>query len=416
MKKILIYVCLSILLTLQGCFGMWTDENTSFAENMVDLQGGDLRLYQSKGLMFLSYSEPLRMADQYNTQGEVIGRGFAEEWMKDTAEWLNRDQIRLIKGNLNQKAEIIFSIFAQKGSWWTNQDLSKIYISVIFNDYHKQGVIPVDKILGNARIYKMFKSVDSGLNFKPIHWPKARPIIQVLFDQTGQYGYVIGGNRELWRSSDAGETWKKIVIPQQWILKAETDDDISNNIVKTFDAYYLDEKTKTLYLSCFKYDAKQSSNEVYALPWNEALTDMNQLKPIVVIADVYITAIQSAPEQGLYFLTEKFDFSDFNLQSNKKSAQFIYLSKDKKQHLVELGDRLMLRHLYQGKDGVLVIVGSKVSESYLRFEDMYLISTDQGQSWSFHNNESSATGQTFDTQTNRLWKLENAKLYSKQLD
>ena len=148
---------------------MWTDENTSFAENMVDLQGGDLRLYQSKGLMFLSYSEPLRMADQYNTQGEVIGRGFAEEWMKDTAEWLNRDQIRLIKGNLNQKAEIIFSIFAQKGSWWTNQDLSKIYISVIFNDYHKQGVIPVDKILGNARIYKMFKSVDSGLNFKPIH-------------------------------------------------------------------------------------------------------------------------------------------------------------------------------------------------------------------------------------------------------
>ena len=287
---------------------------------------------------------------------------------------------------------------------------------MIFNDYHKQGVIPVDKILGNARIYKMFKSVDSGLNFKPIHWPKARPIIQVLFDQTGQYGYVIGGNRELWRSSDAGETWKKIVIPQQWQLMMVTDDEIINSIVKTFDAYYLDEKTKTLYLSCFKYDAKQSRNEVYALPWNEALTDMNQLKPIVVIADVYITAIQSAPEQGLYFLTEKFDFSDFNLQSNKKSAQFIYLSKDKKQHLVELGDRLMLGHLYQGKDGVLVIVGSKVSESYLRFEDMYLISTDQGQSWSFHNNESSATGQTFDTQTNRLWKLENAKLYSKQLD
>ena len=169
----------------------------------------------------------------------------------------------------------------------------------------------------------MFKSIDGGQNFKQLNWPKARPIKQVLFDQTGQYGYI---------------------------------------------------------------------------------------------ADVYITAIQSAPEQGLYFLTEKFDFSDFNLQSNKKSAQFIYLSKDKKQHLVELGDRLMLGHLYQGKDGVLVIVGSKVSESYLRFEDMYLISTDQGQSWSFHNNESSATGQTFDTQTNRLWKLENAKLYSKQLD
>ena len=416
MKKTLIYVCLSILLTLQGCFGMWTDENASFAENMVDLQGGDFRFFNSKGLMFQSYSQPLSSADIYNDKGEVIGRDFAEEWMKDTADRLNHDRMRLIKGNLNQNALIVFNDRAQEGSWWANQDLSKIFITTDFYDFHKQGVIPANKILGNARIYKMFKSVDSGLSFKPIYWPKGRPIIQVLFDQTGQYGYVIGGNRELWRSSDAGETWKKIVIPQQWQLMMVTDDEIINSIVKTFDAYYLDEKTKTLYLSCFKYDAKQSRNEVYALPWNEALTDMNQLKPIVVIADVYITAIQSAPEQGLYLLTEKFDFSDFNLQSNKKSAQFIYLSKDKKQHLVELGDRLMLGHLYQGKDGVLVIVGSKVSESYLRFEDMYLISTDQGQSWSFHNNESSATGQTFDTQTNRLWKLENAKLYSKQLD
>jgi len=169
-------------------------------------------------------------------------------------------------------------------------------------------------------------------------------------------------------------------------------------------------------LSCFKYQVQQSINEVYALPWQDNLTDMNQLKAVAIVPDVYITAIQTAPEQGLYFLTEKFDFSNFNLQSNDKSAQFIYYAHQKIQYLVELGDRLILGHLYQGRDRVLMIVGSKVSKSFLRFEDMYLLSKDQGKTWSFNNNESSATGQTFDPQTNRLWKLEEHKLYSKKVD
>lgn len=416
MKKILYFLCLFTSMILQGCLDKWTDEKSSFSENIIDLQGGDFRLHQSKGLMFQSYRQPLNRVDIYNDKGEVIGRDFEEEWMKESSDRLNHEQIRLIAGRFNQKASIIFNEFAQDGSWWVNDDLSKIFITTDFYDFHKQGVLPASKELDNARIHKMFKSIDGGQTFKQLNWSKRKPIVQVLFDQTGQYGYVIGGNRELWRSSDAGETWKKIEIPKQWRLRVKIEDDILNNIVTTFDAYYLDEKTKTLYLSCFKYNMQQSMNEVYALPWRENLTDMNQLKPIAIIPDVYITAIQTESEKGLYFLTEKFDFSNFSIQSNEKSTQFIYFSNNKTQHIVELGDRLKLGVLYQSNDGVLIIVGSKVSENFLRFADVYLVSKDQGKTWSFHSNASSAEGQTFDMRTGRLWRLEAGRLYSKKVN
>jgi len=183
MKKLLTFLCLLTLLNLQGCWDMWNDEKSSFAKNMLDLQGGDLRFYQSQGLMFQVYSEPLRMADRHNEKGEVIGREFAEAWMKDSSDRLNHNQIQLVKGNLNQKASIIFNEFAQEGSWWTSHDLSKIFITTDFFDFHRQGVLPANKELGNARIYKMFKSTDGGQTFKSLNWPKSKSIVQILFDQ-----------------------------------------------------------------------------------------------------------------------------------------------------------------------------------------------------------------------------------------
>lgn len=409
MQSRLIALITSILLTLiQGCNGV-SEEKETFAENMKeDFLSGDFRVFQKTGIFLEKYDQPLKHKDIYNSKGEIVGRDFAEEWMKDPAEGLNRTQMRLIKGDFNQDAKVVFNEFAQRGSWWVSNDLKKIFITTDWEDYHKQGIVPSNLYLGNARIYKIFRSLNSGGSFQEIKWNKKNPIIQILLDNDGKNGYIIGGNRELWRTMDSGENWSKIGIPNSWQLLQQNNE--IENASTTFDAYFFDSLNKNLYLSVFIFRNNSAVNEIYRIPLGKELTDINKIKPILKINDLYIHNI-NVEGDSIYFLGEKFNFNDFSTQVNHKSAQFVRYKKDGSLKVVNLGDRLSLGYLGISQNGTLFIIGSKVSESGLNYSDIYMTSTDNGGEWKLHESDGNSQGIAVSIESNKLIELKANKLF-----
>lgn len=403
-----------------GCSLMWVTE-FDFAEN--NFNGGNLAIDKNKdkALLFYIDQEKVEFIPVYNDDNVEIDVTFKEEWMKDTGQRLNRMSVEVLSGGNNKQDKIVFKEKAQTGQWWKTQDLKTIYINTYWLDYVLVDTVPESEQIRKARHYKIFKSIDGGETFTQLkNWPSFRQVKQVLFDETGVYGYAIGEQKTLWRTSDGGETWVQIHIPKAMIDQLNTIK-FDFRINEIFNSYHFDEKTKDFYFSNLFNDQGQYYSVIYKFPWNDDPKENHIAKydPILTLAKSDISDMNSEGDK-LYILGMIYDFEKKAYDSVDIETTFLVSSPDENKKYqwiekVKVGNALQLGKLYLGKDQVLYSSGFKNSNSYPFQRDVAAVSFDMGRSWKIDEEGNMIQASTFDPKTNKVFMLKGGKISSREI-
>ena len=399
---------------------MWATE-FDFAKD--NFNGGNLAINESKDTALLFYidQEKTEFVDILNEKGEFVDSKFKEEWMKDSNQRLNRMTVEVLSGGKEKPDKLVFKEKAQTGQWWQTEDLNTIYINTYFIDYTLANTIPENDQIRKARQYKIFKSVDGGDTFTQLKsWPSFRQVKQVLFDETGGYGYAIGEQKTLWRTSDGGETWVQIHMPKQ-IIDQLNAIKFDFRIDEIFNSYHFDEKTKDFYFSnLFNYQSKYKS-VVYKFPWSDDPKEnrIDKYSPILTLPKSDIVDINSEGEK-LYILGMVYNFERKTYDAVDTETTFLVAAPDENNRYqwlekVKIGNALQLGKLYIGKDQVLYSSGFKNSNSYPYQRDIAAVSFDKGRNWTIDEEGSLIQASTFDENTNKVFMLKGGKVSSRKL-
>lgn len=414
------FLFLLSLFLFTGCSLMWATE-FEFAKD--NFNGGILAINEdkNKALLFYIDQEKIKLVPVLNKAGEEIDRTWKEDWMRDNNQVLNRMTVEVLSGGEGNPDKLVFKEQAQTGQWWQTTDLNTIYINTYFIDYTLVNTIPEKDQIRKARRYKIFKSTDGGEHFTQLKsWPSFRQVKQVLFDETGRYGYAIGEQKTLWRTSDAGETWIQIHMPKQIIdqLNAMKFD---FRIDEIFNSYHFDERTKDFYFSNLFNDQGQSYSLVYKFPWSDDPKEnrIDKYNPILTLPNSDIVDINSEGEK-LYILGMVYNFEKKTYDAVDTETTFIVAAPDennKYQWLekVKIGNALQLGKLYIGKDQVLYSSGFKNSNSYPYQRDIAAVSFDKGRTWQLDEEGNMIQASTFDEKTNKVFMLKGGNVSSREL-
>ena len=399
---------------------MWATE-FDFAKD--NFNGGNLAINESKDTALLFYidQEKTEFVDILNEKGEFVDSKFKEEWMKDSNQRLNRMTVEVLSGGKEKPDKLVFKEKAQTGQWWQTEDLNTIYINTYFIDYTLANTIPENDQIRKARQYKIFKSVDGGDTFTQLKsWPSFRQVKQVLFDETGGYGYAIGEQKTLWRTSDGGETWVQIHMPKQ-IIDQLNAIKFDFRIDEIFNSYHFDEKTKDFYFSNLFNDQGQYKSVVYKFPWSDDLKEnrIDKYSPILTLPKSDIVDINSEGEK-LYILGMVYNFERKTYDAVDTETTFLVAAPDENNRYqwlekVKIGNALQLGKLYIGKDQVLYSSGFKNSNSYPYQRDIAAVSFDKGRNWTIDEEGSLIQASTFDENTNKVFMLKGGKVSSRKL-
>ena len=399
---------------------MWATE-FDFAKD--NFNGGNLAINESKDTALLFYidQEKTEFVDILNEKGEFVDSKFKEEWMKDSNQRLNRMTVEVLSGGKEKPDKLVFKEKAQTGQWWQTEDLNTIYINTYFIDYTLANTIPENDQIRKARQYKIFKSVDGGDTFTQLKsWPSFRQVKQVLFDETGGYGYAIGEQKTLWRTSDGGETWVQIHLPKQ-IIDQLNAIKFDFRIDEIFNSYHFDEKTKDFYFSNLFNDQGQYKSVVYKFPWSDDPKEnrIDKYSPILTLPKSDIVDINSEGEK-LYILGMVYNFERKTYDAVDTETTFLVAAPDENNRYqwlekVKIGNALQLGKLYIGKDQVLYSSGFKNSNSYPYQRDIAAVSFDKGRNWTIDEEGSLIQASTFDENTNKVFMLKGGKVSSRKL-
>ena len=399
---------------------MWATE-FDFAKD--NFNGGNLAINESKDTALLFYidQEKTEFVDILNEKGEFVDSKFKEEWMKDSNQRLNRMTVEVLFGEKEKPDKLVFKEKAQTGQWWQTEDLNTIYINTYFIDYTLANTIPENDQIRKARQYKIFKSVDGGDTFTQLKsWPSFRQVKQVLFDETGGYGYAIGEQKTLWRTSDGGETWVQIHMPKQ-IIDQLNAIKFDFRIDEIFNSYHFDEKTKDFYFSNLFNDQGQYKSVVYKFPWSDDPKEnrIDKYSPILTLPKSDIVDINSEGEK-LYILGMVYNFERKTYDAVDTETTFLVAAPDENNRYqwlekVKIGNALQLGKLYIGKDQVLYSSGFKNSNSYPYQRDIAAVSFDKGRNWTIDEEGSLIQASTFDENTNKVFMLKGGKVSSRKL-
>lgn len=399
---------------------MWATE-FDFAKD--NFNGGNLAINESKDTALLFYidQEKTEFVDILNEKGEFVDSKFKEEWMKDSNQRLNRMTVEVLSGGKEKPDKLVFKEKAQTGQWWQTADLNTIYINTYFIDYTLANTIPENDQIRKARQYKIFKSVDGGDTFTQLKsWPSFRQVKQVLFDETGGYGYAIGEQKTLWRTSDGGETWVQIHMPKQ-IIDQLNAIKFDFRIDEIFNSYHFDEKTKDFYFSNLFNDQGQYKSVVYKFPWSDDPKEnrIDKYSPILTLPKSDIVDINSEGEK-LYILGMVYNFERKTYDAVDTETTFLVAAPDENNRYqwlekVKIGNALQLGKLYIGKDQVLYSSGFKNSNSYPYQRDIAAVSFDKGRNWTIDEEGSLIQASTFDENTNKVFMLKGGKVSSRKL-
>ena len=408
------------ILLITGCSLMWATE-FEFAKN--NFNGGNLAINENKNkaLLFYINQEKIKFVDVVNEKGEFVDSTYKEKWMSDPKQSLNRMTVEVLSGGKGKQDKLVFKEKAQTGQWWQSADLNTIYINTYFLDYVLVDTLPEKDQIRKARRYKIFKSTDGGEHFTQLQsWPSFRQVKQVLFDETGRYGYAIGEQKTLWRTSDAGETWIQIHMPKQIIDQLNTIK-FDFRINEIFNSYHFDEKTKDFYFSNLFNDQGQYRSVVYKFPWSNDPKDnrIDKYSPILTLPNSDISDLNSEGEK-LYILGMVYNFEKQDYDSVDTKTNFLIASPDKNKKYqliekVEIGDALQLGKLHIGKDQVLYSSGFKNADSYPYQRDIAAVSFDKGRTWQIDEEGNMIQASTFDEKTNKVFMLKGGKVSSREL-
>lgn len=403
---------------MQGCTQIW-DKERKLQDNFQGLDGGLLNVYDDRVYFLLDRQQKIEYQSVYDRDGNTIDRVVTEEWMKDSAERRNQIYTELYRGFNDYDVELVFRQQAQNSSIAISSDKNTIYISTEFSNKKIAEIVPKNDPNFYKKVYSyhIFKSTDGGTTFEKTPWNISSSVKQILFDKTGVYGYALGEDRTLWRTNDGAKTWKEITIPDEFRLTFTQNTADRPSISYNWDAFYFDQSTKKLYLSCFVHDKQikgQGKSVLYEVPWNEELTNLNNLKSVASVANHFVTDIKPAGKDKFLLLTETYNFEDYYTMVEHKNSHFVVLEQNKVFLDHDFGKKYFLGALFIGKNNLYYIIGTK-ERGIASYDDIALISTNGGQDWHEEKESIWLQGNYFDPETNKAWAYKQGTLYSRTI-
>lgn len=209
MKLIKWFFLLAVLAVAWNIMGdrvMWTSVSNEFMKEIKPYGPGDIRVRDDQ-FISMRMSEPeiifrdktTAELNEPNSRAEVT-----EPWMANINELYNRTSISILKGAIDGPVTTVFHERAQYGDWWIAPNWRTIVIAARWKDGHQPSdIVPTQKL---------WKSTDAGESWRQLTWPEADNITFLRFLDADR-GYLIGNGPRLWRTEDGGEHWQEITLP-----------------------------------------------------------------------------------------------------------------------------------------------------------------------------------------------------------
>ncbi len=377
----------------QGTTTRWETIATNFGRNNKLYCGGAFRIRDNQ-VIHLKLAGPHLTFKPASELKDPETAEFAEAWMDDVSERLNRRTVAFLKGTLHGDLVRTFQARGQSSAWWYSKNWQVVYISTGWMDYKaptSNGLAP--------QFTKLWRSGDGGETWTQLHWPEDREIRQLMFLDPLR-GYAIGWGPHVWRTADGGQSWQEIKQPPRAADAAKPRKTFSavnlgaDGVLRV--AYYVDQ------LGDFK-----ASSVVYRVAWNQTEFEQDVVLPDQVVVDLQSSS-QTAQRYSIYALSRLGaprnidDVSDNGRRTGALSTwESVQHPSVKQVHTFD--DRLILDGLSVGKDGVLLVYATDASGDGAP-RDLTFLSKNFGKSWD-ELNDGYAQGGYFDPETNTQYAL-----------
>ncbi|MCA8019581.1 WD40/YVTN/BNR-like repeat-containing protein [Burkholderia metallica] len=369
----------------------WETVSTEFMRNDKPYGAGAFRVQRNE-FMSLKVARPELTFKPESEQKNPDVAEFAEPWMDDSNERLNRSTVSFLRGTLGGSVARHFQQPGQTASWWYSPDWRVLYVSTGWMDYKARrpddGAVP--------QTTKLWKSSDGGQHWSQLQWPADHNISRLLFIDA-QRGYAIGWGPRVWRTADGGQSWQEINEPPGAIVQGKPR--------STFDGTNLgpDGTLRVAYLST-DVEHPQPAGIVSRLGW-----DQQDFTQEAVLPGQVVVGLESPPaparDYTLYALSRASGESGGSHGAGVISAW----TSEHPDHIRELHTferHLTLNGLSAGRNGVVLVHATDPNTANGGGSpiDLTISSTDGGKTWQ-QTTDKASQGGYFDPESNTLYSV-----------
>jgi hypothetical protein len=372
----------------------WEKASSTFMKEDKPYGPGDFRI-QGDQFITLKIADPETpfkpMTKEQLENPALYVSEFTEPWMNDLGETLNRRAVRLIRGQVNGPIQQLFSEYAKEAAWWLAKDWKTIYVATGWMD--RRGELKPG-VRYRPQAGKLFKSLDSGQNWKQLNWPENQNISFLRF-LDARRGYAIGWGPRIWRTSNGGLDWTEIRVP----LEARDPADER----KQFDAVLMG-KDGALRVTYF---AKTPSHpdgvgKAYILRWeDDAPRELFRMPGHTIIEFV-------DHQEHTYILSwQGYDRAMYPTVVSWLDNERVV------RPLHEFDSRFNGYALYITPQGNLLVDGSNRPGNSAG--DVSMLSHDGGKTWTERNEGGFAQSGYYDDTTGTAWQVKGYSLYKRSI-
>ncbi|KWA34691.1 WD40/YVTN/BNR-like repeat-containing protein [Burkholderia territorii] len=369
----------------------WETVSTEFMRNDKPYGAGAFRV-QRNDFMSLKVARPeLRFKPESEQKNPDVAE-FAEPWMDDSNQRLNRSTVSFLRGTLGGSVARHFQQPGQTASWWYTPDWRVLYVSTGWMDYAAPR--PADG--ASPQTTRLWKSSDGGLHWSQLEWPAERNINRLLFIDA-QRGYAIGWGPRVWRTADGGQSWQEIKQPLGSIIQGKPR--------RTFDGTNLG-PDGVLRVACQVEDAEhpQPVTVVWRLAWNQ-----QDFARETVLPGQIIVSLESPPAPARDYALYALSRTSSESGQGRGTGVISTWTSEHPEHVQELhafDSPLTLNGLSAGRNGVLLVHATDPNTANGGGApiDLTISSTDGGKTWR-QSTDKASQGGYFDPQTNTLYSV-----------
>ncbi|EPC03136.1 hypothetical protein L861_22770 [Litchfieldella anticariensis FP35 = DSM 16096] len=373
----------------------WESVSNDFMQEDRPYGPGDFRIRNDR-LLSMKLTNPEVTTKPQEERSDPTKAEFTEQWMYSPGETANRRSVRILDGNLDGEIARRFEEPAQRSDWWLAPDWSTLYLATGWSDRTTE--MPSGQRY-RPELTQLFKSTDQGREWERLRWPEDQNITFLHF-LDAQRGYLIGWGPKIWRTTDGGEHWNELPVPEG----AHNPEDPREQ----FDLVALGEDNV---LRMAFYDHAADASRIHALPWGEDTSQQAFTIPGHTVMDI------AANTEGTVYVLSTQGTPYFSLPSEARNAprpSVVWCwNGSTLQRLHEFPPELKGYALYLTPSEGLLFDG--IDESSLLGNNVTAVSYDGGTSWQVEDEGRSAQGGYYDTRTGTRWRVSGYSLYQREI-